>query len=136
MSTIIATTLQTTNVSDGTDTISATYVTGGSAKVLASYATKPSLSIGATLNVSSITDAAAGEQELNLTNAFSSVDFMASGMGKLEAGFHGLVAPYGTQETSIVKTATLTGNNTAIYGGTAYSSDYILIHTAVQGDLA
>jgi hypothetical protein len=75
MSTIIA-----SNVSDGTLSIPTTYVTNGSAKahVLYNQATPAILS---SLNVSSLTDNAAGRGIINFTSAMISADgFNASGM--------------------------------------------------------
>jgi hypothetical protein len=75
MSTIIATTLQTTNLSDGTDTIPATYVTGGSAKSWVYFNGTSTVSILDSFNISSLTDAGTGQYDFTLTNAHTDADW-------------------------------------------------------------
>jgi predicted metalloprotease len=74
MSTLIATTLQTTNVSDGTNTIPATYVTGGSAKAWGTISGVGTVTLLESLNLSSITDVTTGRYGFTLTNAVSDID--------------------------------------------------------------
>ena len=64
-------TLNVSNITDGTDTVGTSYVLNGSAKALANLLTDASLQGSATLNISSTTDVATGNFQANTTNAFA-----------------------------------------------------------------
>ena len=67
-------TLNVSNITDGTDTVETGYVLNGSAKAWVQI-TKSSDTINGSLNVSSLTDIAAGQTTVTFTNA------MANGSG-------------------------------------------------------
>ena len=65
-------TLSVSNITDGTDTVETGYVVNGSAKAYG-YSDGSGSVLSTTLNVSSLTDVAAGKREFNLTSAMSNV---------------------------------------------------------------
>ena len=64
-------TLEVSNLNDGTTTVATTFVTNGSAKALANLLSDASLQGSATLNISSTTDVGTGNFQANTTNAFA-----------------------------------------------------------------
>jgi len=68
-------TLEVSNLNDGTTTVATTFVTNGSAKAYVSFDNVSTATIEASLNVSSITDAAVGETQVNLTSNMSSATY-------------------------------------------------------------
>ena len=69
-------TLNVSNITDGTTTVGTSYVVNGSAKAWASFhhvSGVPTLSTG-TLNVSSLSDNGTGEAGVNFSNSFNSVE--------------------------------------------------------------
>jgi len=59
------------NISDGTTSVGTGYVVNGSAKVWVSYNGTGTVAIRASLNVSSLTDNATGQQTVSYTNNFA-----------------------------------------------------------------
>ena len=70
-------TLNVSNITDGTDTVETSYVLNGSAKVWAQIDGTTTTVVDASLNVSSITDDGVGKPWPNLTNAFSAANAYA-----------------------------------------------------------
>ena len=68
-------TLEVSNLNDGTTTVATTFVTNGSAKAYVSFDNVSTATIEASLNVSSITDAAVRETQVNLTSNMSSATY-------------------------------------------------------------
>jgi hypothetical protein len=67
-------TIQATNISDGTISVPTTVVTKGTAKALVSFdQTAPSTARSE--NVSSVTDTATGDYTVNFTNSFDAADY-------------------------------------------------------------
>ena len=74
-------TLNVSNITDGTDTVATGYVVNGSAKAWANYSqTGPS--VNGSFNVSSITDSSTGTFAVNMTNAFSDAFYSGSGISR------------------------------------------------------
>ena len=73
-------TLNVSNMTDGTDTVETGYVVNGSAKAWANFNGDGSgAPIRNSLNVSSTTDIGSGRYTLNFTNNFNSADFACTG---------------------------------------------------------
>jgi hypothetical protein len=71
-------TLNVSNITDGTDTVGTSYVVNGSAKAWARYdGFTPALN--ESFNVSSLTDDATGDQTLTFVNSMSSTNFAFAG---------------------------------------------------------
>jgi hypothetical protein len=65
-------TLEVSNLNDGTTTVATTFVTNGSAKVWTNFNGTGTAAINASLNASSLVDNAIGQFTINFTNSFSS----------------------------------------------------------------
>lgn len=83
-------TIQASNVSDGTTTVGTSYVVNGSAKAWVSFNGTGTIAIQDSLNVSSLTDNGAGDYSMNFTSSFNSVYHACSGF----AGDDGHFASY------------------------------------------
>jgi hypothetical protein len=68
-------TLNVSNISDGTDTVATGYVVNGSAKAWVNYGTSGSTASRETFNVTSLTDQSAGNTTITLTSAFTNSDY-------------------------------------------------------------
>lgn len=77
-------TLQVSNISDGTTTVGTEYVVNGSAKTWANFDGDP-LSVRDSLNLSSVTDNGTGDYTPNYTNNFANSDYAV--MRGLMVGF-------------------------------------------------
>jgi hypothetical protein len=69
-------TLNVSNITDGTDTVGTSYVLNGSAKAWADIASAGSLDDS--FNVSSLGDDGSGDRSINLSSAMSSANFAAN----------------------------------------------------------
>ena len=65
----------------GSNSVAMEYVAGGSAKVWCNNDQNSTHDIAGSLNVSSVTDAAAGKSTINYTNSMSDVGFSPQGSG-------------------------------------------------------
>ncbi len=74
-------TLNVSNITDGTDTVGTSYVVNGSAKAFANFDGTGALTIRSSLNGSSITDIGTGRHALNFTSSFSDTNYMPVGVG-------------------------------------------------------
>jgi hypothetical protein len=77
--TLATTTLQSTNLSDGTNSTSTTNSIRGSAKAWANFDGVSSVTIRASFNVSSITRSSAGVYVVNFTNALTDANYCIAG---------------------------------------------------------
>jgi len=68
-------TLNVSNITDGTDTVETGYVVNGSAKAWVNFNGTGTVAIRNGLNVSSITDYGAGTYGPNYTNSFNAADY-------------------------------------------------------------
>jgi len=87
-------TLNVSNITDGTDTVETGYVLNGSAKVWVSYNGTGTAAIRESLNVSSLTDNATGQHTVSYTNNFAasgeySIAACAVDEGTAGGDFHG-----------------------------------------------
>jgi hypothetical protein len=122
-------TLQVSNISDGTTTVGTEYVVNGSAKAWAAYTQYTTQSLDDSLNVSSITDTGVGDSRFTYTNAFSSAVYSLTAQGKRGTNALGSVVGHRVAPTST--TSDLVHDNGA---GGPQDCSYCGLH--VQGDLA
>jgi len=71
-------TLNVSNISDGTTSVGTGYVVNGSAKAWVNLNGQGSIAIRDSLNVASLTDIGTGQQRANYTSAMSSADYSVS----------------------------------------------------------
>ena len=72
-------TLEVSNLNDGTTTVATTFITGGSAKFFARTTGTYTGLVGDSLNASSITDDSTGSATISFTNSFSSSNYSPFG---------------------------------------------------------
>jgi hypothetical protein len=125
-------TLNVSNITDGTTTVDTSYVVNGSAKAWVNYNIS---TVQDSLNVSSLTDNAQGDHTANFSNSFSSANHVPTTGGRFDSSFHGLVS-VGDRAAGSVDLFGMTGGSTATYLGSSYKSDIALVAAAVHGDLA
>ena len=68
-------TLNVSNITDGTDTVETGYVVNGSAKILCNYTSVTTTTIRDSLNVSSLTDLSSGQTTVSFTNSMAQTYF-------------------------------------------------------------
>jgi hypothetical protein len=68
-------TLNVSNISDGTDTVETGYVVNGSAKAWVNFNGLGTISINDSFNISSATDNGTGNYDVTFSNSFSSVSY-------------------------------------------------------------
>ena len=73
-------TLNVSNITDGTDTVETGYVLNGSAKVLLNADGTGAIATRDTLNVSSIVDTATGSMTINYANNLANTDYINGGI--------------------------------------------------------
>jgi len=73
-------TLNVSNITDGTTTVGTSYVVNGSAKAWLKF-DQISVVIDDSLNTSSVTDQSAGNYYQNITNSFVSAEYATTGTG-------------------------------------------------------
>tara|TARA_Y100000022_G_scaffold156947_1_gene139350 strand:+ start:179 stop:559 length:381 start_codon:yes stop_codon:yes gene_type:complete len=124
-------TLEVSNLNDGTTTVATTFVTNGSAKVWVNFNGGGTIATRDSLNVASLTDDAAGRYTVNISNNMANDDFAALN--------------YTSGSTSSSQTAFnnnfLGGNGNAVgsFKISAYSAsfeDSDVVMATVHGDLA
>ena len=84
------TTLTTTTISDGTNSTSSTNAIQGSAKAWVRFNGVPTLSIGASYNVSSVTRTAAGTYTIVMTNALTDTNYCVVGTCRYPGNYNGI----------------------------------------------
>ena len=94
-------TLEVSNLNDGTTTVATTNLTNGSAKVWLNYAQSGN-TVDDSFNVSSVSDDATGLFTVNFTTSFSNANYAAVGMTR---GYHIIQSTSGSLADS--KTASL-----------------------------
>lgn len=81
-------TLNVSNITDGTTTVGTSYVVNGSAKALAKFNGQSSpLSLDSSQNVSSLTDTATGRPQVNFTTSFSNANFHTTAIAQARCIF-------------------------------------------------
>jgi hypothetical protein len=120
-------TLNVSNISDGTDTVATGYVVNGSAKAWVNFNGTGTIAVRDSMNVSSLTDLAAGNHDVNLSSAFSAAEYAVSGTtGYTDASNHF----NGGQN---VRAAAF---NARVLVANVSSNDDAQVHAMAMGDLA
>lgn len=118
-------TLKVSNLNDGTTSIPTPYITGGSAKVYARI-NGTLATLGATLNVASLTDVGVGNYQINLTNNMTAADYAVPSSQGTSAD--GEVLCPGEQTASSFQVR--------FYNGSAALADNGSMHCIAAGNLA
>jgi len=79
-------TLNVSNITDGTTTVGTEYVVNGSAKVWVNFTGTGTVAIDDSLNTSSITDNSTGRYEANPTNNFANANYCLTHDGLINGG--------------------------------------------------
>ena len=119
-------TLNVSNISDGTDTVETGYVVNGSAKAWAASVLDSATSQD-TLNVSSITDTGSGDNRINLSSSMAYANYVVTAMSRQNASSPRNISLYDNPASSYRVFATIPSS-----GGLSSVGS----HTAVMGDLA
>jgi|11_taG_2_1085331.scaffolds.fasta_scaffold02402_8 hypothetical protein len=72
-------TLNVSNITDGTDTVGTSYVVNGSAKAYVNFNGTGTIAVRDSFNVASLTDLGNGSHDVNLSSSFSAADYAVSG---------------------------------------------------------
>ena len=115
-------TLEVSNLNDGTTTVATTFITNGSAKAWVDFDGTGTVSVKASLNNSSITDNGTGDYTNNFSNAFGSVNYTHV------AG--------GAQGATLVDAITASSSEISIYNLSNASVDRATVSLVHHGDLA
>jgi len=75
-------TLNVSNITDGTTTVGTGFVVNGSAKAWVNFNGTGTIAARNSLNLSSLTDNATGTYTVNFTNAFGDGDYSYAGVGR------------------------------------------------------
>ena len=125
-------TLEVSNLNDGTTTVATTFVTNGSAKAWADIASAGSLDDS--FNVSSLGDDGTGDRSVNLTSAMGSVNFAVNSTVVYAHGSsgHGVrMSPAASKTASTINIDSGTTNGSGQFGFQDQPSGM-----SVHGDLA
>ena len=126
-------TLNVSNITDGTDTVGTSYVVNGSAKAWANL-NGGTFGLRNSLNISSAVDTATGLYEFNFASSFSSRNYSSVASCDSNAGTYGhiLAIDNNTDPTaSLVRVVNRTSN-----GGNFFTSDRGNCNITLNGDLA
>ena len=104
-------TLNVSNISDGTDTVATGYVVNGSTKTWVNYDGTGTPSIRDSLNASSITDHAIGQTSITVSSGFANVNYSVCASCSTESGTNtGKIAMPFTSHTGASPAAPTTTN--------------------------
>jgi len=123
-------TLEVSNLNDGTTTVATTYVTNGSAKAYLNYKGTSTNSIRGSFNVSSVTENNSGDYTTNFSSSMNDANYSVTASQGGNALNNEIRVPYNatTFNTSNFRVATLD------VGVALQDSTYVC--EAVHGDLA
>ena len=76
-------TLNVSNITDGTTTVGTSYVVNGSAKAWVSFNGSGTLSIGDSFSTSSVNDDGTGAYTVNWSSAFASANYSSTSMSRM-----------------------------------------------------
>ena len=119
-------TLNVSNISDGTDTVETGYVVNGSAKAWVNFNGTGTIAISESFNTSSLTDYSVGRYYCNFTNAMNTTTYGGATAGRSSGniGFNS----YGFNTTTYV--------SVGAFNSSSALEDISSIFTLVTGDLA
>ena len=119
-------TLEVSNLNDGTTTLATTFVTNGSAKAWAGNVTDSAVS-SSSFNISSISDTGTGDNRLNLTNNMSAANYSVVSMVGPNAATPRVISLYDSPAASYRVFCTVPSSDGASGGAS---------NTTAFGDLA
>ena len=118
-------TLNVSNITDGTDTVETGYVLNGSAKAWVNFNGTGTIAARDSLNLSSLSDGGTGDYTVNFSSSFNAADYCISGT----AGGNRFLSPSsGSETSSSVRVRSQ-------YGDVSYA-DSTLTCAHITGDLA
>ena len=127
-------TLNVSNITDGTDTVETGYVVNGSAKAWVNF-TGSTTTINSSLNVASLSDHGTGDFTVNISNAFLSGSSLSATYGANPASGSAKNFSCGPLYTRTTTASAISwaceDSNGAAYDNSIYGN-----HMAVVGDLA
>ena len=123
-------TLNVSNITDGTDTVGTSYVLNGSAKMWANYKGTSTNAIRDSFNTSSVTDSGAGLYDFNFTNAFANDDYACPSAAGNTAGSFRCPLVHDGDVVSTTSFRIRTDNTSST------TADSVYVHTEALGDLA
>tara|TARA_R110002020_G_scaffold452726_2_gene667247 strand:+ start:298 stop:669 length:372 start_codon:yes stop_codon:yes gene_type:complete len=121
-------TLEVSNLNDGTTTVATTFVTNGSAKVWAFYNTVTSTNLFDSFNVSSLTDQATGSTAVAFTSSMGNDDYSVSGIGGDFGSAVGFFSDINDRTASVYDHSSRDASGSAI--------DFDRASLTIHGDLA
>jgi hypothetical protein len=125
-------TLNVSNISDGTDTVGTGYVVNGSAKAWVNFNGTGTAAIRDSFNIASLTDNGTGDYTVNFSNVFSSGDYSAVSQGG--RGTTGAV------NTLVIGPMTINPTTSAFrlqsFNSSFSNSDGGFVYLSTHGDLA
>ena len=132
-------TLEVSNLNDGTTTVGTTFITNGSAKSWVNFNGSGTIAARDSFNVSSFTDYASGQYAKNFTNNMNNADYSLAGQcslditGSTPTNYTALTVKQGSgySTTSSCRVTTSYTTNTAGYAG-----DMEIVCLSILGDLA
>ena len=123
-------TLNVSNITDGTDTVETGYVLNGSAKVWADWTGTGTPALNDSLNVASLIDDGTGDQSITFTSSFSSNYYTLATMGNQVRNTNG----WGWLVTDYKRTTSLSRIRASDVN---YSlTDLAVMNSTITGDLA
>ena len=125
-------TINVSNLNDGTKTVATTYVTNGSAKAWLNMNGQGSIAINDSFNIASIVDNTTGTYQANFTNSMVNVSYSvtSSNIGDTQASYALSIQSGGSANTT--NTYQVSCRNTVTNG----ILDPLVVNTTTHGDLA
>ena len=121
-------TLNVSNISDGTDTVETGYVVNGSAKAWVNFNGTGTIATRDSFNVSSLTDVGAGQYRINFSNSMANTGYSFATTNRINENIVGSVAAFHLTTSIELQSRATTST------GTETDTDYVC--GIIQGDLA
>jgi len=124
-------TLNVSNITDGTDTVETGYVLNGSARILCNYTSVTTTTIRDSMNVSSLTDSATGQTVVTFTSSMSQSLFH----GIYQTNAYATITSFDSDIAGGLTNRTSSNAKAKAYGSSGYA-DAAYNDIAGYGDLA
>tara|TARA_R100000030_G_scaffold99374_1_gene90403 strand:+ start:767 stop:1159 length:393 start_codon:yes stop_codon:yes gene_type:complete len=128
-------TLEVSNLNDGTTTVATTFITNGSSKAWCCWKGDGTAAIRDSHNVSSLTDNGAGDYTFAYTSNFGSANYTVAGSFAFSSAITTYVYNVQPRENSVVTTSSVR-LLTVFSGASTGLGDYPYAAFETQGDLA
>jgi len=130
-------TLNVSNITDGTTTVGTSYVVNGSAKAWVNFNGQGTIAARDSLNLSSLTDSGTGTFQINFTNGFSDTNYLFTSATSTSSGGEGDI---NVRNESVTATTGMWPIRTGVPGTagstTLTNRDKLYIFCSFHGDLA